>query len=171
MSVIKEKSKEDDQNLWNGIFTVAFLVIAITLTVILFLVDDAPVYDVSALDFIVLSLATLRLVQLFVYDPITDFFRELFYDKAERLGDSGEKVMVHSLAPRGPRRTVAELLSCPWCVGIWAALFVVFFYLLTPLSHFLILVFAIAGVAPLLKIAGNLLRWEALEAKERVQKE
>jgi hypothetical protein len=171
MTIIKEKPKEDDQNLWNGIFSAVFLVIAVVLTVIVFLVNNTMANDVSALDFIVLSLATLRVVQLFVYDPITDFFRELFYDKEERLGDTGEKVIVHSLAPRGPRRTVAELLSCPWCVGIWAALFVAFFYLLTPLSHFLILVCAIAGVAPLLKIAGNLLRWEALEAKERVQKE
>ena len=96
-------------------------------------------------DIAVISLASFRLVRLFVFDTMTKFFREQFYDaKVTKAG----KVTLYKPA-RGPRRTMADLMGCSWCFGLWASALVIFFYLLTPMAYFPILILAISALANL----------------------
>lgn len=139
--------------------------------------------DVSIFDFTLMSLAVFRLVRLFVYDRITQFIRDWFIENPEMNGpvcacDLGEKKSTGVEEKAGERcyasgfkASVSHLLSCPWCVGVWAALPVAYFYILAPVAKFPILVLAIAGVASLLQLLANLIGWKAEGAKRNVERQ
>ena len=153
-----------DQYFWNVIFALFFLTLVIMGAIIL----DGEAYkaynNLTLTDFVLMTLATFRLTRLVVYDKIMAFFREQFWD-ARVL-----KTKVELVKPEGgPRRTLAELLSCVWCFGLWASGMVIFFYLLTPYAFFPILVLALAGVGTLLQLTANLVGWKAELLKEDVK--
>lgn len=101
-------------------------------------------------DFLLMALATFRLIRLASYDVITKFIR----DAVER-------------APEGTfAGTFSALIHCPWCTGLWFAFFVVFFYYATPIAWPIILILALAGLASLFQVAANLIGWNA-EGKKR----
>ncbi len=111
-------------------------------------------------DYLLITLASFRLVRLVVYDKIMAFFREQFYDATEYKGD------IVLIKPKsGPRRTLADLLSCPWCFGAWAVLMVSFFYLLTPFAFYPVLLLALSGIASILQVFANLIGWKAEQLK------
>lgn len=119
-----------------------------------------PLSDLELVDYVLITLATWRVVRLFVYDAITKFFREQFWDlKKVGRGYQLEKPKV------GPRRTVADLLSCPWCIGVWASATVTFFYLVTPYAVFPTILLALSSVATFLQILSNLVGHKAEQAK------
>lgn len=131
-----------DQYFWNFVFSLFFLVLVVMGAIILETEARIPLVDLALVDYILITLATWRLVRLFVYDAITKFFREQFWDlKKVGRGYQLEKPKV------GPRRTIADLLDCPWCFGIWAAGLITFFYLITPYSVFPVALLAISAVA------------------------
>ncbi len=101
-------------------------------------------------DFFLIAFAISRLVRLFTYDAITAFIREWFAnaDTATLKGALG------------------TLVNCPWCTGLWFSLVVVFFYFLTPIAWYAILVLALSSVASFFQILTNLVGWSA-EAKKR----
>jgi hypothetical protein len=99
---------------------------------------------------------------LFVNDTITKWFREQFWDIKESRGK-----MVLVKPESGPRRTLADLLSCPWCFGAWAGASVVFFYLLTSNAQFQVIILAISGLGTLFHQAGQLLGHTAETAQHR----
>jgi len=159
----------DDQNFWNLIFGILFAVLLFFMTLELgwwhrwrFVPPQ-----VSIGDFMLIALAVFRLIRLFSYDKITQFARDIFMDI--EYGQDGT-VIVRRKASRGFRRTVIELLDCPWCTGVWLTLFVAFFYLYTPLFHFPVIVLAIAGVATLLQLTANAIGWTAEQKKIEVSK-
>ncbi|KKT88582.1 MAG: hypothetical protein UW95_C0023G0011 [Parcubacteria group bacterium GW2011_GWC1_45_14] len=90
---------------------------------------------IPSFDLVILGLATFRLTHLFVYDMVTDYIRD-YFGKFER----------------GAGKTLSELLNCPWCTGVWAALFIGFFYLLTPLAFYPIFFVALAGIGSIFQI-------------------
>lgn len=117
-------------------------------------------------DFVLITLASFRLTRLFLYDSMTKFFREQFYDvKVVRT-----KIML--VKPGGgPRRTLADLMSCPWCFGVWATSTVVFFYLLTPLAYVPVLILALSSVVSMLQITANMIGHKAEQLKKEVEAE
>lgn len=119
-----------------------------------------PFAQLEVVDFVLITLASWRLTRLFVYDAITKFFREQFYDVVK-----AGKGMELEKPKFGPRRTLADLLSCPWCFSIWAAATVIFFYLLTPYAIFPILILAISAVASFLQIVSNAVGHKAEQLK------
>ncbi len=121
------------------------------------------VASLTLIDFALVALASHRLIRLFVYDAITKFFREQFYDTTQN--KRGEVVLVKP--SHGPRRTLADLLSCPWCFGIWAAATVTFFYLLTPYAYVPVVILAIASVASTLQLLTNLIGHKAEQLKRQ----
>lgn len=152
-----------DQYLWNVVFLSFFVVVVFMGTIIL----DGEVGEkmrlLTPFDFILMVLATARLTRLFVYDAITAFFREQFWDVVEtRSGYTLEKPAY------GPRRTIADLLSCPWCVGVWSAATVSFFYLLTPFAFYPVLFLALSTMATLLQLLANMIGWKAEQLKQDV---
>lgn len=149
-----------DQYFWNFVFTVFFLTLVVMGAIILDTESRIAPAEISLIDIAILSLATFRLVRLFVYDTVTKWFREQFWD-AKKL--RGELVLVKPAT--GPRRTLADLTSCPWCIGLWAAAMVTFFYLWTEMAYFPVLLLAVAGIGSLFQLFANLVGWQAEKSK------
>ena len=153
-----------DQYFWNVVFLVFFSVLVFMATIILESEAYKSYTELTLIDFTLITLASFRLIRLVVYDKIFAFFREQFYDAEEY---KGKVLLVKS--ENGPRRTLADLLSCPWCFGIWSTAMISFFYLLTPYAMFPILVLALSSVATFLQILANLIGWKAELAKVDVE--
>lgn len=153
-----------DQYFWNIIFLVFFVGLTFMATVILEGMAWKLYTELTIVDFALISLASFRIVRAVIYDKIFAFFREQFYDAVETKG----KVML--VKPEaGPRRTLADLLSCPWCFGVWATFMISFFYLLTPYAFFPVLFLALSAVASFLQILSNFIGWKAEQAKLDVE--
>lgn len=133
---------------WHIFFMLFFAAMAIAALMYLetrvFLPTWIPLFDL-----VLIILATFRLTRLFVYDSITAFFRACFAGHSEG-----------SFA-----HTLHTLVTCPWCMGLWLAFVVTFFYFLTPYAWFFILFLAVAGVASFVQILTNLVGWNAEKAK------
>jgi Protein of unknown function (DUF1360) len=151
-----------DQYFWNFVFMMFFLVLVIMGTIILESESRILLTELSLTDYVLVTLASWRLTRLFVYDAILRFFREQFWDVVKvGKGFQLEKPKV------GPRRTIADLLSCPWCFGVWASATVIFFYLLTPYAVFPVLFLAVSAVASFLQILSNLVGHKAEQLKNQ----
>lgn len=153
-----------DQYFWNFIFGAFFVALVAMGTIILETEIRVAYEDLALLDFILMSLATFRLTRLFVNDAATKCIREQFWDAEVTKG----KVLLVKPA-RGPRRTLADLFSCPWCFGMWAAATVVFAYLLTPYAVLPVIILAIAGVATWIQQLAQLIGWKAEQLKRDVE--
>ena len=153
-----------DQYFWNFVFSVFFLILIVLGAIILETESRIPLSELTLIDYTLITLATWRLVRLFVYDAVTKFFREQFWDvvKVGR-GYRLEKPKT------GPRRTIADLLSCPWCFGVWAAALVIFFYLITPYAVFPIVLLSVSAVASFLQVLANLVGHKAEQIKKEVE--
>ncbi len=152
-----------DQYVWNVVFGIFFVCFVVMGAIILETESYKDFAALTAIDFILIALAGHRLTRLFVYDAITKFFREQFYDA--EVNKRGEVVLFKPA--RGPRRTLADLMTCPWCFGMWAVATVAFFYLLTPYAFFPVLVLALSSVATTLQLATNLLGHKAEQLKRQ----
>lgn len=141
-----------DQDRWNFIFSVLFLIFVGVLARTLGVLEGRVPTSIPLFDFFLIVLATFRLIRLFVYDKITQFFRDWFID-----------------AERGPRKTIYGLLTCPWCLGIWAAMVITFFYFLSPVAWLFILVLAVSGLASLVQLFANGIGWRAENLKMDAQ--
>lgn len=153
-----------DQYFWNLVFLLFFVMLVGMATIILD-GEAYKTYDMLTLtDFVLITLASFRLTRLVVYDKIMAFFREQFWD-VEVL-----KTKVTLTKPKGgPRRTIADLLSCPWCFGVWATAMVAFWYLLTPYAFFPVLLLALSGVATFMQLTANMVGWKAETLKQDVE--
>jgi len=149
-----------DQYFWNFVFAMFFLVLVVMGAIILETESRILFTDLTLTDYVLMALASWRLTRLFVYDAITKFFREQFWDVVKvGKGYQLEKPKT------GPRRTLADLLSCPWCFGLWAASTVIFFYLLTPYAVFPVILLALSAVATFLQLLSNLVGHKAEQIK------
>ncbi|HYF29119.1 MAG TPA: DUF1360 domain-containing protein [Candidatus Paceibacterota bacterium] len=134
---------------WNIAFSVFFLFLLVNGIAWLAMTGkfDRPV---SLGDFVLMALATWRLIRLFTYDAITAFVRDWFANAA----------------PHTFLGTLKTLINCPWCIGLWFSFIVVFFYFATIYAWPVILILALAAIGSFLQILSNLVGWSA-EAKKR----
>jgi hypothetical protein len=94
-------------------------------------------------DTILLSLATYRLARMIVYEKVFSLFRYFI----------GKKIS----SPLG--MSLNYLITCPWCTGVWVALFLFDIYFLVPYGNILVYLLAIAGIAtPLVQLSIYLTR-------------
>jgi hypothetical protein len=153
-----------DQYFWNFVFSFFFVALTIMGVIILATESYRDPLELTLLDFLLMTLASWRLTRLFVYDHITKFIREQFMDPVKVEGG------YELVKPKGgPRRTLADLFGCPWCVGMWMATTVGFFYMLTPLAYYPVLFLAIAALATYLQLLANLTGHKAEEAKRKAE--
>lgn len=138
---------------WNLFFSALFVVLVFLALLYLGTLNRIPVW-IPVFDFVLIALAAMRLTRLMVYDSITAFIRNAFAGNEQ-----------HSFAG-----TLHTLMTCPWCVGLWAGFMVSFFYFLTPYAWFFIFALAVAAVASVLQILVNLIGWSAERAKQEAQK-
>lgn len=153
-----------DQYFWNVVFGLFFLLLTVMGAIILDTESRIPFAQLTITDFALITFASWRVVRLFVYDTSTKWLREQFMD-VKAVGK--RFILVKPLT--GPRRTLAELFSCPWCFGMWAAASVTFFYLITPYAYYFVLFLSIAALASFLQILSNLVGWHAEKLKTEVE--
>jgi hypothetical protein len=153
-----------DQYFWNIIFLLFYIGLVVMAVIILESVGYKYYQDLTILDLTLITLASFRMTRMFVYDSMTRFLREQFWDaKVVR-----NKVTL--VKPQtGPRRTLADLIGCPWCFGVWATTFVAFFYMLTPYAYFPTLILALASLATLLQLVANMIGWKAEQLKKETE--
>lgn len=132
-------------------------------------VNGALPTEIPLFDLVLIVLAAFRLTRLFVYDHIMQFFRDLFLDKEEYVDERGAPQVRRFPPLKGPRRTLNDLLGCPWCFGMWSGLLVPLFYFLTPYAWFVILAMAISGLATMTMLLANLIGWSAEYKKRKTQ--
>lgn len=108
--------------------------------------------NIDFLNLTILALASFRLTRLIVFDKITEFLRDPFFDEIEEENEEG-KMEVYYLPKQTPiKKFIGELLSCYWCTGVWVSAAVVSGYLFLPAVFVpIILVFAVAGLAALVE--------------------
>lgn len=158
--------KKDDQNFWNIAYSIFFLAVAIGLLRSLYAVHGALPTSISLFDLSIIMLATFRLTRLFVYDKITRFIRDMFQHAEEEYTQEGVTYFRKVERRSGPLRTAYELLICPWCFSIWAALFVTWGYFFNKdLLWLPILILAISGVATVIQMLANMVGWIAENKK------
>ena len=140
------------QNGWNFAFSVFFAAVLVLAVWYLGSVGRLPA-TVPVWDAVLMAFATFRISRLIVYDRIARWFRELF----ARNGGFFE--------------TIRDLLECPWCVGVWASLIVLFCYQVFDWAWFVIFFLALAGAGSLLQVIANMIGWRAetlkMDAREK----
>lgn len=165
----KIRAKDDDGYLWNFIFSILYIGAIAGLIIVLQRSDTLP-ESVNILQITLMALAAFRLVRLFVYDEVMDFVRDacLITQKGEDI-TTGELVTIKTEPENGVRRTVAHLLDCPWCMGSWAALFVVFVNYYFTWGWVVLLVLSISAIATFIQILTNMIGWKAQRQMQKVQ--
>ncbi len=138
------------QNFWNFVFSVFFLLVLVGAAWYMKESRGGYLVSVPPFDAIMMAFATFRITRLIVYDKISQWFRDLFGGEASFFV------------------TVRELLACPWCIGIWASLAVVFTYFVYDWAWFVIFFLALAGAGSLLQVVANLVGWRAEGLKNDV---
>lgn len=147
-------------------YSLFFIVVAVSMTWSLYVTNGHLPTSIPLFDLVLLVLATLRLTRLFVYDKITHFLRDMFQHVEEEYTEEDVTYFVKVERTGGPLRTAYELLICPWCFAIWAALFVTYAYFLrTQLFWFPILILAVSGAASPLQTFVNMIGWTAENRK------
>lgn len=126
-----------EQAPWNFLFIIIYLLLIAAGTA-WFQISGSALRSIPIFDFVTLTLAIFRLTHLLVYDHITHFIRHYF-----------------NQFPGGPGKTLANLLDCEWCAGIWVAALILFLYLLAPWTRFPILAVALAGAGTFINITAK----------------
>jgi hypothetical protein len=108
--------------------------------------------NIDLLTFIILGLACFRLTRLIVFDKITEFLRQPFFDEITEENEDGTVEVYYLPKSTSIKKFIGELLSCYWCTGVWISAAVVTGYLFLPALFVPItLVFAVAGLAAILE--------------------
>jgi hypothetical protein len=126
------------QKFWNFMATIIYIVLIILLGYAL-KQKGVKIEEIRIREVLLLALASYRLTRILVFDKIFKFFRDFFRSKSQ----------LHVFY------VVKEILGCPWCAGIWVALFNVALYFLVPFGNLFIYLLAIAGVASFFVIFVN----------------
>lgn len=145
-----KKYRED--RFWNAVFIVAFVLFAWAGYVCLDRRSLLP-SEIGVFDFFVLMLAIFRIIRLVCYDAILSFFRDWFQgETVVQFIEGEERKIVFETSRRAWKRTVSTLLGCPWCTGIWVALFSVFIFFAYPGLWVFFLILALSGLASFFQV-------------------
>lgn len=158
------KREKENLNFWNIVFSVFFLGVFMFALGVMEQMRGGYLIYVQPYDALLMALAAFRITRLVVYDKITRWFRELFADSVE-YEDGGIHYVEIKPFGSGFRHTIYDLLSCPWCIGFWSSLVIVFCYFVFPWAWTVILFLAIAGVGSLFQLLANMIGWKAENLK------
>lgn len=165
MKIIRPK---EDQNFWNFIFSLFFLVVLVgAMWGVWGRYHDFP-HAVPLFDAVLMALAAFRITRLIVYDKIARWFRELFVHRRVYQEGGATYVEIEPIG-RGFRHTIHELLGCPWCIGFWSSLIIAFCYFIFPWAWFVIFFLALAGAGSFVQITANAVGWRAEQLKRTTE--
>jgi len=123
-----------EQDFWDLVFLIFYLFLVILLVFYL-KATDRLISNIKGFDYFILVASAFRLIRLFTYDSITAFIR---------------RYLGHF--EKGPKKTLHNLINCPWCTGVWMALVVLYTYFIIPYSWPFLLLLSIAGMASIAQI-------------------
>jgi hypothetical protein len=160
--MMPDRKESKDSNFWSFILSIVFGIMLVGSAVIFYYMGVDFENRMGPFEFIVISLAVFRMTRLLVYDSITLWVRDMFLIKHCEW-QSVEKLCVikREIPKDGFKRKMAELFACPWCIGTWVALGMLFIHYLHPISWWFILGVAIAGLSTFIQIVMNLIGWNA----------
>lgn len=103
-----------------------------------------------ARDIALLGLATFRLSRLITADRVTSILRAPFVE--EGVGEEQlEGVVQKPKEEGGIVEAAGQLVTCPWCISVWAAAFNVYLLTLFPrLGRLFLLIMSSSGISQLL---------------------
>jgi len=108
--------------------------------------------EITFLELMILGLSSFRLTRLFVFDKITAFIRDIFIDEVEEVDEKGKTEIYLVPKPGLIKGFIGELLSCYWCTGVWASIFLCSLYLLFPsVAIPVLLVLSVSGLAAIIE--------------------
>jgi len=128
----------EQQKTWNFLATLFYIACLVGLAY-LFRLKGITREDFRLGDIALLSVATYRFTRILVFDKIFKFFRDFL--------KSREKLYVFFV--------IKEIITCPWCAGVWVALTIIALYFLVPFGQLLIILLAISGIASFIVILVN----------------
>ena len=121
--------------------------------------------DLGPFDLALLGLATYRAGRLAAYDQVAAPLREPVTETKPDESGAGQTVAAQGT---GARQALGELVSCPTCVGTWAAAFLVYGLRIAPRpTRVLLAILGATGVAELLDAASEALAWTARAARKQ----
>lgn len=104
-------------------------------------------------DIALMSIATYRLTRILVFDKIFKLFRDFL--------KSREKLHVFYV--------IREIITCPWCAGVWVALIVVALYFMVPFGDIFIILLTISGIASFIVVSVNFIGLSTEEKQHKVK--
>jgi hypothetical protein len=135
---------------------IIFVSLYVGVMLVLYYMERVPA-SIRILDLILLGLAAARLTDIISTDEIMKWLREPFV-RMEKTEIAGTEAETRTGRGRGWRKVLGDLLSCPWCVGVWVAAGLTYAYFLAPRIIWLfILILAVAEIASILQTIGTIL--------------
>lgn len=135
---------------WN--FWSAFVFFGLVILVAYLLKEKGiDIEDITLKEAVVIILASYRMTRIIVFEKIFKYLRDVF-KKRDNLYVIG---------------TLSNIITCPWCAGVWVTLIIIVFYYLVPFGILLAYVLAMAGLASLVILYSNMLQMRA-DRKQRI---
>ncbi|MCK4751212.1 MAG: DUF1360 domain-containing protein [Bacteroidales bacterium] len=130
-------SQQQSWNFWATLFfIVCFLGLGFALEHNGISIEDFTIGNIA-----LMTLATYRLTRILVFDKIFKLFRDFFRSR--------QRLYVFYV--------IKEIITCPWCAGVWVAMVIIGFYFLVPFGKLFIVLLSISGVASFIVILVNYL--------------
>ncbi len=126
------------EKIWNFLSSVLYIVLIVVVGYI-FKQEGIRIEKMDFLTLLILMLATYRLTRIIVYDKVMKIFRDL----------------IKSIEGTGIGNSMRTIVTCPWCAGVWVALFVVVVFFLIPFGEIFIYIMAISGVGTFVQLVVN----------------
>jgi len=134
-------------------FLVTYVVVWLLFLLLKYLLGFAWPRAVSGIDLLLLCLATFRLTALVTEEKVTRALRAPFCERRTITRPDGTVIEEEVPMGGGMRRTIGELILCPWCAGVWIATLLTFFWILLPgLARAVLIAFGVAAGGLLFEI-------------------
>lgn len=167
----QEFQMEEAIKKWNIFFTLLF---AVLLAVFLFTFERGDRHFFQSFGLgqaIIIFLAGARIIRLLCYDNITLFIREAFLDvRTVKQVEGGVEHYERVLSENPFKRTVYKLVNCPWCIGVWVTLGVIWLYRDFPILYFAYVILALSQLASMVTMGANFVGWNAEYRKLKTEK-
>jgi hypothetical protein len=147
---LQQPSKQ--QKLWNFLATLFYIVCLVGLGYGL-KENGISIVDFGIGDIALLSIATYRLTRILVFDKIFKFFRDFLKAK--------ENLHVFYV--------IREIITCPWCAGVWVALINTAIYFLVTYGELFIVLLTISGIASFIVVTVNFIGLSTEEKQQKVK--
>jgi hypothetical protein len=116
------------------------------------------------LDLVLLALSTHRVGHVVAYERVAQPLREPFTESRSDASGAGETVVAEGT---GVRRALGELVSCPVCVGTWAAAALVYGLHLAPRpTRVFLAIMGASGAAEMVSSLTEVSTWMAQAARK-----